>query len=95
MKEARNAVESAPADNQRASLIRATKMNVPSSRLFVDFLFVGRGRRVDSVFPSIVIASPRARPEVAGPMTGSAKQSRCGVGLDCFVATAPHNDDHK
>ena len=33
-------VESALPDNQRASLIRATKMNAASSRLFVDFLFV-------------------------------------------------------
>jgi hypothetical protein len=40
MKEARNAVESAPADNQRASPTRATKMNAASSRLFIDFLFV-------------------------------------------------------
>jgi hypothetical protein len=48
MKEARNAVESAPADNQRASPIRATKMNATSSRLFVDFLFVGYGGKIDS-----------------------------------------------
>jgi hypothetical protein len=35
----------------------------------------------------IVIASQRVRPEVAGPMTGSAKQSRAEYGsLDCFVA---------
>jgi hypothetical protein len=35
-----NAVESALLDNQRALLIRATKMNAPQVRLFVDFLFV-------------------------------------------------------
>src|SRR6266849_85575 len=34
-----------------------------------------------------VIASQRVRPEVAGPMTIPAKQSRLGCGLDCFVAT--------
>jgi hypothetical protein len=34
------AVESALPDNQRASLIRATKMNAAPSRLFVDFLLV-------------------------------------------------------
>jgi hypothetical protein len=40
MSEAKNAVKSALVDNQRASLIRATKMNAASARLFVDFLFV-------------------------------------------------------
>jgi hypothetical protein len=36
----------------------------------------------------IVIASQRVRPEVAGPMTGSAKQSRAAIlALDCFVAS--------
>jgi len=33
-----------------------------------------------------VIASQRVRPEVAGPMTGFAKQSRAILILDCFVA---------
>jgi len=47
---------------------------------------------------SLVIASQRARPEVAGPMTGSAKQSRKRTPqlrlLDCFVALrAPRNDE--
>jgi hypothetical protein len=42
----------------------------------------------------IVIASQRVRPQVAGPMTGSAKQSRVlREGLDCFVASAPCNDE--
>src|SRR5579859_6815833 len=36
----------------------------------------------------MVIASQRVRPKVAGPMTSSAKQSRCGDAvLDCFVAS--------
>jgi hypothetical protein len=35
-----SAVESARVDSQRASLIRATKMNAAPPRLFVDFLFV-------------------------------------------------------
>jgi hypothetical protein len=34
-----------------------------------------------------VIASQRVRPEVAGPMTGSAKQSSAARELDCFVAS--------
>ena len=35
-----------------------------------------------------VIASERVRPEVAGPMTGSAKQSSPrSAALDCFVAS--------
>jgi hypothetical protein len=38
-----------------------------------------------SVSCLFVIASQRARPEVAGPMTGSAKQSRADE-QDCFVA---------
>jgi hypothetical protein len=38
--ESQTAVESALVDNQRSSLIRATKMNAAPSRLFVDFLFV-------------------------------------------------------
>jgi hypothetical protein len=37
------AVELALVDNQRASAIRATKMNAAPIRLFVDFLFVGYG----------------------------------------------------
>ncbi len=37
-----------------------------------------------------VIACQRVRPEVAGPMTGSAKQSSAAPGLDCF---APRNDE--
>ena len=43
---------------------------------------------------SYVIASQRVRPEVAGPMTSSAKQSsaQCKRPLDCFVASAPRND---
>jgi hypothetical protein len=43
---------------------------------------------------SIVIASQRVRPEVAGPMTSSAKAIQCGgKDLDCFVAIAPRNDE--
>jgi hypothetical protein len=49
MKQARNASELASVDNQRASLIRATKMNAASSRLFVDFLFVGNSEQTDSM----------------------------------------------
>jgi hypothetical protein len=48
MKEAKNAVESALLDNQRASPIRATKMNAASHRLFVDFLFVDNCVQIDS-----------------------------------------------
>jgi hypothetical protein len=48
MKEAKNAVESALLDNQRAPLIRATKMNAAPSRLFVDFLFVDNNAKIDS-----------------------------------------------
>jgi hypothetical protein len=61
----------------------------------------------DALHPSFVfsvIASQRAArvhardallPKVAGPMTSSAKQSSLLVhNLDCFVATAPRNDDH-
>ncbi len=33
----------------------------------------------------LVIANQRVRPEVAGPMTGSAKQSK-PARMDCFVA---------
>jgi hypothetical protein len=44
MKEASNTEESARVDNQRALLIRATKMNAASNRLFVDFLFVDNDR---------------------------------------------------
>jgi hypothetical protein len=44
-----------------------------------------------NIFPPIlrfVIASQRVRPEVAGPMTSSAKQSSVAVQLlDCFVAS--------
>jgi hypothetical protein len=36
-------------DNQRASLIRATKMNSAPSRLFVDFLFVDNSVQIDSI----------------------------------------------
>jgi hypothetical protein len=36
------------ADNQRVSLIRATKTNATPSRLFVDFLFVDNGEQIDS-----------------------------------------------
>jgi hypothetical protein len=43
------AVESALLDNQRASLIRATKMNAATSPLFVDFLFVDNGGQIDSI----------------------------------------------
>jgi hypothetical protein len=41
------------------------------------------------------MASQRARPEVAGPMTGSREAIQGGVKktLDCFVANAPRNDD--
>jgi hypothetical protein len=35
-------------DNKRAPLIRATKMNVGSERLFVDFLFVDSHTKIDS-----------------------------------------------
>jgi hypothetical protein len=40
MREAKDAVESTLVNNQRALLIRATKMNAAPHRLFVDFLFV-------------------------------------------------------
>jgi hypothetical protein len=47
----------------------------------------------DSELSNDRIASQRVRPEVAGPMTSSAKQSRIGAKeLDCFVAIAPRND---
>jgi hypothetical protein len=49
MKQARDAVELASVDNQRASLIRATKMNAASSRLFIDFLFVDNCGQIDSM----------------------------------------------
>jgi hypothetical protein len=49
MKQARNAAELASVDNQRASLIRATKMNAASSRLFIDFLFVDNCGQIDSM----------------------------------------------
>jgi hypothetical protein len=42
------AVESALPDNQRASLIRATKMSAAPGRLFVDFLFVDNSVDIDS-----------------------------------------------
>jgi hypothetical protein len=46
------AVESALVDNQRASLIRAIKMNAAASRLFVDFLFVDNsGQNVSISWP--------------------------------------------
>jgi hypothetical protein len=35
----------------------------------------------------LVIASQRVRAEVAGPMTGSAKQSSEKIALDCFVTS--------
>jgi hypothetical protein len=41
------AVESAFPDNQRASLIRATKMNTALNRLFVDFLFVDNSVQIE------------------------------------------------
>src|ERR1700745_3037330 len=50
MKEAKGAAESAPADNQRASLIRATKMSA-ACRLFIDFLFVASSAKIDSIIP--------------------------------------------
>jgi len=43
------AVESALVDIQRASLIRATKMNAAASRLFVDSLFVDNSGQNDSM----------------------------------------------
>jgi hypothetical protein len=53
-------------------------------------------------FFSFVVASQRVRPEVAGPMTSSAKKSSrtarllhrrtVDSALDCFVAFAPRND---
>ncbi len=49
------AVESALADNQRALLIRATKMNAASSRLFVDFLFVDNRVQIDSTAASFCL----------------------------------------
>jgi hypothetical protein len=51
MKEAKDAAESALADNQRASLIRATKMNAAACRLFIDFLFVASSAQIDSILP--------------------------------------------
>ena len=42
------AVESALPDNQRASMIRATKINAAPGRLFVDFLFVDNSGQNDS-----------------------------------------------
>ena len=42
------AVESLLVDNQRASLIRATKMNAAASRLFVDSWFVDNSGQNDS-----------------------------------------------
>ena len=45
------AVEAALADNQRASVIRATKMNAAPNRLFVDFLFVDNSVQIDSIIP--------------------------------------------
>ncbi|WP_374544943.1 carbamoyltransferase HypF [Rhodoblastus sp.] len=46
-----------------------------------------------AVLARAVIASQRIRP-LAGPMTGSAKQStlRLATKVDCFVAVAPRND---
>jgi hypothetical protein len=49
MQRARGAVESALPDNQRAVLIRATKINVAPQGLFVDFLFVDNCGQIDSV----------------------------------------------
>jgi len=47
--------------------------------------YLGHASRRENGF-YFVIASQRVRPEVAGPMTGSAKQSSATPGLDCFVA---------
>jgi hypothetical protein len=58
MQRARGAVESALPDNQRAVLIRATKMNVPPQGLFVDFLFIDICGQIDSM-------GVRARPAIA------------------------------
>jgi len=49
MKQAKDAVESARVDNQRASPIRSTKMNATPSPLFVDFLFVDNNVKIDSM----------------------------------------------
>jgi hypothetical protein len=49
MREAKDAVESALVDKQRASPIRATKMNAAPHRLFVDFLFVDNSVQIDSI----------------------------------------------
>jgi hypothetical protein len=45
-------------------------------------------RRVLSDYATFVIASQRVRPEVAGPLASSAKQSAAerAKDLDCFVA---------
>jgi hypothetical protein len=49
MEGSQTAVESALPDNQRASLIRVTKMNAAPGRLFVDFLFVDNSVHIDSM----------------------------------------------
>ena len=49
MQRARGAVESALPDNQRAVLIRATKMNVAPQGLFVDSLFIDICGQIDSM----------------------------------------------
>jgi hypothetical protein len=48
MREAKTPWSRRLADNQRVSLIRATKTNATPSRLFVDFLFVDNGEQIDS-----------------------------------------------
>jgi hypothetical protein len=58
MKEAKDAVESALVDNQRASLIRATKMSAAACRLFVDFLFVDSSAQIDSITTEETIVAP-------------------------------------
>ena len=71
---------SAKTDSLRASLpARLVRSTMSNS----DALFLARR------------CEPTVRPEVAGPMTSSAKQSsaQCKRPLDCFVASAPRNDE--
>jgi hypothetical protein len=61
MKEAKNAAESALLDNQRAAMIRATKMNAAPRRLFVDFLFVALIDSISSSWPDLFRPSTSLR----------------------------------
>jgi hypothetical protein len=69
MQPARGAVESSLPDNQRAVLIRATKMSVAPQGLFVDFLFVDNCGQIDSMV-FVLAQQSRSSPRKRGPRSG-------------------------